>query len=549
VWSASACTMSRSRLTCLSWNIAAVNNNPFEYFIHYPLSNEYDELMQAVEGFVDNPGAADVPVSEVFTNEMFAELKALMTAEGWSGIEETEKYWLDSIQGRKIMSEFIKDKSLGSKRLASMPDRVTNTINTLDKGTLNRPTVISCALADMTQMASWWAAWKTFMFDTSVQVTGKGGKVSTTKPCGLLPKIKKDKYPAVSEAEEAISIPLQALCIGVFDAILVHMLNTLSPTGGWQRLKQEIIANIYANKGARILEIIDTTYSGTDVCFLQEVATEMKTFIEGSRLAPTYHVCAPSMPSAADQNSMVLLRKAAFDVASIEDLTAAAYSSLEKKGSLSDGDLIVIAVRDTAGAGYVFASFHGDTDGLQTAAALGAAQVAAAAKEGYTFVFGLDANCYETPNAGKQLGAAEFGAAIGAAGLTSCWGDVPPVDNYTTFNARTFLQPQLQKASKFKEKAKKGDVNPKDYILWPKGVLTLESASKDNTGSQVYKEGEVFPSLSFPSDHSLIACSLAAPGTSKFSRLLFDSSPTTLAFAAVAVAAAAVAVAYLVHKT
>jgi len=35
----------------------------------------------------------------------------------------------------------------------------------------------------------------------------------------------------------------------------------------------------------------------------------------------------------------------------------------------------------------------------------------------------------------------------------------------------------------------------------------------------------------------------------QFSRLLFDSSPTTLAFAAVAVAAAAVAVAYLVHKT
>ena len=27
---------------------------------------------------------------------------------------------------------------------------------------------------------------------------------------GLLPKIKKDKYPAVTEEEEAISIPLQA---------------------------------------------------------------------------------------------------------------------------------------------------------------------------------------------------------------------------------------------------------------------------------------------------------------------------------------------------
>ena len=126
------------------------------------------------------------------------------------------------------------DKGLGNKRLASMPDRVTNTINTLDHGTVNRPTVISCALSDMTQMNSWWAAWKAFMFEKPVTVTGKGGKVSTSKPCALLPKIKRDKYPAVTEEEEAISIPLQALCIGIFDAILVHMLNTLSPTGGWQ---------------------------------------------------------------------------------------------------------------------------------------------------------------------------------------------------------------------------------------------------------------------------------------------------------------------------
>ena len=41
----------------------------------------------------------------------------------------------------------------------------------------------------------------------------------------LLP-IKRSKYPALSEDEERLSIPLQTLCGAIFDAILVHMLNT-----------------------------------------------------------------------------------------------------------------------------------------------------------------------------------------------------------------------------------------------------------------------------------------------------------------------------------
>ena len=35
-------------------------------------------------------GERDVPVSQVFTPAMWAELKALMTAQGWGGVEETE---------------------------------------------------------------------------------------------------------------------------------------------------------------------------------------------------------------------------------------------------------------------------------------------------------------------------------------------------------------------------------------------------------------------------------------------------------------------------
>jgi hypothetical protein len=46
--------------------------------------------------------------------------------------------------------------------------------------------------------------------------------------------------------------------------------------------------------------------------------------------------------------------------------------------------------------------------------------------------------------------------------MASCWGTAPNVDTMlTTFNARTFLQPQLNKAVKMSEKHLKGDVNPK----------------------------------------------------------------------------------------
>ena len=35
--------------------------------------------------------------------------------------------WLQSFGGRPIISAFMKDRSIGEKRLTSMPDRVTNT--------------------------------------------------------------------------------------------------------------------------------------------------------------------------------------------------------------------------------------------------------------------------------------------------------------------------------------------------------------------------------------------------------------------------------------
>ena len=198
--------LDESKLKTATWNIAAVNNNPFEYWVTHE-DKAYNTLMQDVESFIDQPGERDVTVTEVFTPAMWAELKALMTTQGWD-VAATEELWASDFAGRKIISGFMKDKELGEKRLASMPDRVTNTINTLgEAGKVHRPTVISCYDGDMSSMAAWWKEWRAFMFETSLTVAGKKGAVITTTPAGMLPPIKRAKYPALSEEEEAISVP------------------------------------------------------------------------------------------------------------------------------------------------------------------------------------------------------------------------------------------------------------------------------------------------------------------------------------------------------
>ena len=69
-------------LSTLSWNLAAVNNNPFEYFLTHP-DPQYAKLMEGVERFIEAPGDKDVPVSAVFTKDMYDDLMARMKKQGW----------------------------------------------------------------------------------------------------------------------------------------------------------------------------------------------------------------------------------------------------------------------------------------------------------------------------------------------------------------------------------------------------------------------------------------------------------------------------------
>jgi hypothetical protein len=93
------------KLAVTTWNIAAINNNPFEYWITYKANPEYEKLMINIENFLEEPGDKDVPVKDVFTEAMFAKLDSRLTGVGWTSVRS---YWESDFQNRKIISEFLK---------------------------------------------------------------------------------------------------------------------------------------------------------------------------------------------------------------------------------------------------------------------------------------------------------------------------------------------------------------------------------------------------------------------------------------------------------
>merc|ERR1712166_754210 len=128
---------------------------------------------------------------------------------------------------------------------------------------------------------------------------------------------------------------------------------------------------------------------------------------------------------------------------------------------------------------------------------------------------GLDANCYLEKSKDKQ-DFDGFMAEIKAQGFTSVFGDdTDQAIIKTTCNARTSLQPQLNKAIRYKDQATKADCNPKDTLIFYKsqfavipGNETTKNPVKDNTGSLEYMEETVFPTLDFPSDHGVVCVAL-----------------------------------------
>lgn len=475
-----------------------------------PEEPAYEKLMYDVEQFIENPGDEDVRVDQVFTPTMFQELDEQLQKVGWKSMQS---YWENDFSSRKIVSNFLKDPELGSKRLVSMPDRVTNLIHTADGRTLYRPSVISMYDEDLPDLDAWWKVWQTFLFDTTVPIESDGATTDKTIWSMLLP-IQKSKYPAITEEEEVDSLPLQTMSVAIFDAILVHMLNTVSKPAVWQPLKRKIVQSLGKQKIPKTLGILSESYRDSDIITLQEVSSAMiEEAKQHEKLGQEYTIVAPAdMDAVRDQNSVILLRKSVFPDWP-EEITSQVYDAFPKDGKVpvSNGDIVVIKTTDVKGVPYVVASFHGDTNGLATKPVLDAivhAMESDSSLVHHRLIFGLDANTYEHAKPSKQQDVLDWATHYTSFDLTSCWGDKPNPKNYSTYNARTYIQPQLNKACPKDGECSMADINPKDFILFPKADFEVVSTFKDNTGHRRYTEGMAFPTLNFPSDHGVLHTTL-----------------------------------------
>mmetsp|Transcript_12556 Transcript_12556/g.36595 ORF Transcript_12556/g.36595 Transcript_12556/m.36595 type:complete len:446 (-) Transcript_12556:62-1399(-) len=430
-----------------------------------------------------------------------------------------------NMTNRRIISEFVKDRSLGAKRLISMPDRVTNTIHVVTrKESLYqpppacRPSVMNNFEGDLSTTEVWWEQWKKFMFQDALTVRTKEG-CAVLRPVQMLEPIPRSKYPAVTEQEERLSIPLQILCQAIFDAIVVHLMNLLSPEDEWQVVKSTICDRLFRHKHVRTVQILAETYGNVDIMCLQEVAGVFKDHFRDSSLAHTHTLVTPDTQGGMrDQNSVMIVSNKVFDPASIRDVSPALCGLLAGGQRLAGGDLLAVEARARRdGKLWLIISFHGETSGLQTVPVADA--ISRALQEEFmehTLVFGLDANLYEV----KKEGVQDFAGCLqrlGELGLASCWGPSPEVSACrTTCSARTSLQPQLNKAVRFAERVTKGGREPKDLVVFGASQLAAVSPEgmgpgrqpnpmKDNTGNLEYKEDTVFPTLDFPSDHGILA--------------------------------------------
>jgi len=272
-----------------------------------------------------------------------------------------------------------------------------------------------------------------------------------------------------------------------------------------------MVNSLIKQKVHNIIKLLENQYHISDIITLQEVSKALINQIKAGKLGESFWVASPGdYDLTRDQISVILLNKSTFPSGPLLDITAKIYDSFPEGSDIpvAKGDILALTTTDKEGLPYVIASFHGDTNGLATIPVSKALVRAIEIDEKlskHKLIFGLDANTYENASPNQQQDVVEWGKSYVSLGLSSCWGDAPQKSNYTTYNARTYLQPQLNKACKSNEKRSKGDVNPKDFILFTKKDFDVHKTWKDNTGLRSYIEDMAFPTLSFPSDHGIVA--------------------------------------------
>jgi hypothetical protein len=165
-----------------------------------------------------------------------------------------------------------------------------------------------------------------------------------------------------SQAEEKVSLPLQTMCGAIFDAILVHMMNTVSEPNTWQSLKKTMVDNLNKKKVPHTLEILENIYGTSDIITLQEVSAALINQAQKGALGKKFWIVAPGdLDAVRDQNSVILLSRETFPAGPSAEITNLVEASFEEglDVPIAKGDILAVTATDRDSIPFLIASFHG----------------------------------------------------------------------------------------------------------------------------------------------------------------------------------------------
>jgi hypothetical protein len=487
----------------MSWNVGSQQGvNAFEFWLNFLLAAH--DRMDCSKDTEATLGAVLTPARfQRFVTRLQAALRApgKEVLCGSASVEEVEaavRRGYHDLQPQRVVSDILKNPALGKKRLISGPDRCLP----------HRPAVT--AIGQSSQDASafrspaaWLDAWLDHVFGVrdTLGVPVRAAKWKNVKP------LSRDQYPHLSPEEAAASIPLQLLHLLVFDAIILHAVHFCPEPLEWRKLRQN---NRHATAFRPAAAVSNILAQDTDVVCIQEAGGPMGDHI--AHEVDVHYWVVTDKRHAPGQ--MILLRKTLFPEPPMDPNRR----PVGPNGIYAHvpGLLAVPVKLPHAGFGaqpthFWVGSFHGDSDGLATDAAMDLLHKLAGDAP---VVAGVDANCKRAPFTGAPASmytVDDFQETLKDLGLRTVSGC-----RDTTFKGRTMLQPQLHKAVPVKTNGRgeldldldNFDVNPKDHVVCSAAHFCAKPGNVWTVATGGLSLRGMIPTTTFPFDHAMVCATL-----------------------------------------
>lgn len=455
-----------------SWNVAGVNNNPFEYWM--PSNEKHTELMKKFEDAVLNPV---VTVRTYFDQKKYNLLLRKMGEIEIKAVDQEKSDIMGSFYNEissLSMEAFATNTKIKESRLLSYPDRFP------------RPRLTAIRYDLNSSIDVWYDAWLNDMFEkTNGQETGWEHIIFNNLGVDENGKSNKrsSKYKLIGDDRTADE-QLQVLGLAVMDTIFFSILHELRA----EETKTSILASLSSDKTKVIGRVLQRLAMDSDLICLQEV--NAKTI---QSITPRgFGFVVPRNPKDIPQDSAILYRESIFDKGENIDLEFRhSHWDDDYPGPVYDlvNDSVAARLTLKDRSSLVVVSYHAQSEGLDSLQV-----VQALRNKGEPFILGIDANTISENKKGT-LSVEKFNEEL--KGLQYA------THNPTTKKSRTHFQAQMGKGVKY-EYALNEKGEQKDYIVSNMKVISqgVVTGYLEPDGSR--SDSRLLPALDFPSDHYIV---------------------------------------------